>query len=616
MMMIKRRFEEKCIIVLCSTAAVSALMALFYILITIFLSALPSLNLMFILTPESAAEHAGGGIFHAIVGSFVLSIWSTIIATPLAIGTAVYLQKYTRKSKWTKLVRFYIEVLSGTPSIVLGMFGFLVFVYYMKQVTGGYSLISGSIALAILIMPVIERAAEHAIEAVPTDIEHGSFALGADKWQTIRMITIPASLSGILTGLILGFGRAAEESAVVLLTAGYTQFLPEFAIKNSDKLAFGIKIYPFQDLIGTLPITVYNAYESSRVIPLSHGMAAAFVLLILVLCVNLCAKGVLWYGSRGSHRQSPLFLSLRRVIFRDSPAPAGIPACSEIDTTQHQAERRRIQLFFSLEGEKKNTTQCEMPGYRADRQKGSDPNQYPAPDPGIPTPHSSRQDHQGTSGLVQSSVKSGVPPARLAALSQPVAAYIPHPPPPETASPLANPDTRNSSPVSEPVPPGQSTPEQAAALWFKDSAWSLDPRYPDLDDLFEDPAAATGPFPSCLMISGDPRAGREDLADRDTAGIAYRAEGIHEGAIRLPVPDDPGTVPPGPSAAGPPAGTGPEPGLPGRSGQSGQTVRTGRFTPVPVVHPRRVIARRPPGRIPGGDPFRPGGAWRDDHEEE
>lgn len=267
---------------------------LVYIIFTIFTEALPSLSLEFITTAESDFPGVGGAIANAIAGTLIISICATLIATPFALGTAIYLQKYAKESLFTKTIRFMVEVLSGTPSIVLGIFGLLVLVWYLKDITGGFSLISGSIALSILIMPVIERAAEDAIVAVPKSIEAGSYALGADKWHTIRNITLPTAISGITTGIILGFGRAAEESAVVILTAGYTQFMPEFAIKSTEKLASGFKIYPLQDLVATLPYSVYHGYENSNVIPISDAFAAAFVLIVIVLAINTVAKIILW----------------------------------------------------------------------------------------------------------------------------------------------------------------------------------------------------------------------------------------------------------------------------------------------------------------------------------
>ncbi|MDK2974055.1 MAG: phosphate transport system permease protein [Methanofollis sp.] len=290
----KRYLVERAVQVLSAACAALASLMLFLIVGKIAVEALPSLTWYFLTTPESMTPGLGQGIANAIVGTLVISICATVLAIPLAVMTAIHLQRYAKETVVTRLFRFFIEVMSGTPSIVIGIFGLLVFVYYLKPIFGGYSLIAGSIGLAILIMPVIERATEDAIAAVPLSLEDGSYALGATKWETIRGITLPTALSGIVTGFILGFGRAAEESAVVILTAGYSQFMPELAVRANEKFLIGYKIYPFNDVIGTLPYAVYHAYENSNVVPISNAFAAAFILIVIVLLINLTAKIVLW----------------------------------------------------------------------------------------------------------------------------------------------------------------------------------------------------------------------------------------------------------------------------------------------------------------------------------
>lgn len=310
-----RVVEEKIFLGISVFSALVVVGILFGIIGVIFIEAIPSLSLEFIITPENKMPGVGGAIGNAIVGTIAISTVATILAIPLGICTAIYLSRYAKDSPFTRGFRFLIEVLSGTPSIVVGMFGLLILVFYLRQYTGGFSLISGSIALAILIMPVIERAAEDAIHTVDTHLEHGSYALGARKWDTIKNITLPYARSGIITGIILAFGRAAEESAVVILTAGYSQFMPEFAVKSHDKLAFGMKVYPIQDLVGTLPYSVYHAFENSHIVSLSDGFAAAFVLIIIILIVNSTAKIILWYSYRTPKKPSPFISSLKRQLF-------------------------------------------------------------------------------------------------------------------------------------------------------------------------------------------------------------------------------------------------------------------------------------------------------------
>ncbi|MEA1894729.1 MAG: phosphate ABC transporter permease PstA [Euryarchaeota archaeon] len=295
----KRTLEGHIFKAISYIAAAITILTLIGILGRITLEAIPSLSLYFITTPESEVPGLGGGIANAIAGTLLLSILSTIFATPLAVGTAVYLKRYAKSGILVRAFGFLLEVLAGTPSIVLGIFGLLFIVYYMKFVTGGFSLIAGTIALTILILPVIERAAEVAIDTVPAELEEASYALGASKWGTMRHITLPYALTGILTGMVLGIGRAAEESAVVILTAGYTQFMPEFKVLPREGLIFGMKIYPFQDLTAALPITVYRSFEFPHLIPASNGFAAAFVLIVVVMLINAATRMLLWRSRIG-----------------------------------------------------------------------------------------------------------------------------------------------------------------------------------------------------------------------------------------------------------------------------------------------------------------------------
>ncbi|WP_407282342.1 phosphate ABC transporter permease PstA [Methanolobus sp. WCC1] len=289
-----RQIKELFFKFICYLAGASTVLILFIILSQIFMRGLPSLSLYFLTTPESVAKGLGGGIGNAVAGTILLSLVSTILATPLAVGTAVYLKRYAKQGKLVKTLTFMIDVLSGTPSIVLGIFALMFIVIQMRYITGGYSLIAGSIALAILILPVIERSTEEAINTVPREIEEASYALGANKWDTTRLITIPYATTGIITGVVLGIGRAAEESAVVILSAGYSQFMPELKILPDEKYIFGLKIFPLQHPVGSLPLTIYKSFHSPHLIPVSEGFAAAFVIIVIVFLINLTAKLILW----------------------------------------------------------------------------------------------------------------------------------------------------------------------------------------------------------------------------------------------------------------------------------------------------------------------------------
>ncbi|ABS56932.1 phosphate ABC transporter, inner membrane subunit PstA [Methanoregula boonei 6A8] len=321
----RREFTDKIIVILCLCASLVVVAMLFWIITMLFVSGLPSFSWYFITTPENAAGGMGNGIANAIVGTILISLSATIIAAPFGLGTAIYMRRYAEDNGITQAFRFLLEVLSGTPSIVIGIFGFLIFVIYMKQILGGFSLIAGAVALAILIMPVIERATEDAIDRVPPDLEEGSYALGASKWQTISGITIPTAFSGILTGFTLGFGRAAEESAVVILTAGYTQYMPEFGILSTTGSQGGVKVYPFQDMVATLPYTVYHSFQNPSLVKPSAGFAAAFVLVVIVFSINIAGKAFLSYGFGGCRTNDPsVFDALKKRLF-PSPTASSTP---------------------------------------------------------------------------------------------------------------------------------------------------------------------------------------------------------------------------------------------------------------------------------------------------
>jgi phosphate ABC transporter membrane protein 2, PhoT family (TC 3.A.1.7.1) len=289
-----RKIKASFYIFLCYFSVAVATLTLFGILGKIAFEALPNLNLEFILTPENEAQGFGGGIANAVMGTILLSLTSTILAAPIAVGTAIYMKRYATNERLKKTFSFVIDVLSGTPSIVLGIFGLMFLVYYMRFITGGFSLISGAIALTILILPVIERASEEAINSVPGELEEASYAMGATKWETISKITLPYALAGIATGIVLSIGRAAEESAVVVLTSGYTQFMPEFGVAPKDSLLFGLRFSPFQDLVAALPITVYHSFEFPSMVSPSEGFAAAFVLIVIVMIINAVTRLIVW----------------------------------------------------------------------------------------------------------------------------------------------------------------------------------------------------------------------------------------------------------------------------------------------------------------------------------
>jgi len=215
-----------------------------------------------------------GGILPALIGSFYLVVGSILFAAPLGVFAAIYLTEYANKGRVVRLIRIGINNLAGVPSVVFGLFGLAIFVKFFGF---GVSILSGSLTLGIVILPTIIRASEEALMAVPKEYRMASFAMGATNWQTVRNVVMPAALPGILTGVILGIGRVAGETAPIIFTAAtfYSIKLPNSVF--DEVMALPYHIYALVTA-GTSP---------AKQIPLAYGTAV--VLLVLVLLINLVA---------------------------------------------------------------------------------------------------------------------------------------------------------------------------------------------------------------------------------------------------------------------------------------------------------------------------------------
>jgi phosphate transport system permease protein len=226
---------------------------------------------LFSMPRRSGAE---GGILPAIVGTFLLVAGSIAVAFPLGVATAIYLSEYAKQGKFTHAVRVAIATLAGIPSIVFGLFGLGLFVIFFRW---GCSIISGCATLACMILPTIIVSSEESLRAVPQSLREGSLALGATKWQTIWGNVLPYSIGGMLTGTILAIGRAAGETAPILLTvaAFYLPKLPHSIFDQVMALPYHLYVLSTQHP------------DIAAVQPKAYG--TALVLLILVLGVGLAA---------------------------------------------------------------------------------------------------------------------------------------------------------------------------------------------------------------------------------------------------------------------------------------------------------------------------------------
>ena len=232
---------------------------------------LPAISWQF-LTDIPRQGMRAGGIFPAIVGTLYLVAGAIIFALPIGLCAAIYLSEYATDNVLTRLIKLAIVNLAGVPSVVYGLFGLALFVVFFKF---GASILSGSLTLGIMILPLIITASREALESVPHSFREVSLSLGASKWQTIRHIVLPNAIPGILTGTILGIGRAAGETAPILFTvaAFYLPQLPSSLFDQAMALPYHLYVISTQ---------VPNVDEKIR-----YG--TAFVLIALVLFMNLVA---------------------------------------------------------------------------------------------------------------------------------------------------------------------------------------------------------------------------------------------------------------------------------------------------------------------------------------
>ncbi len=232
---------------------------------------LPVINWQFLSDIPRQGMRAGG-IFPAIVGTLYLVSGAIIFALPIGLLAAIYLSEYSKDNILNRLIKLAIVNLAGVPSVVYGLFGLALFVVFFKF---GASILSGSLTLGIMILPIIITTSREALESVPYSFREVSLSLGASKWQTVRRIVLPNAIPGILTGTILGLGRAAGETAPILFTvaAFYLPRLPKSIFDQAMALPYHLYVISTQ---------VPNVDEKIR-----YG--TAFVLLFMVLVMNLVA---------------------------------------------------------------------------------------------------------------------------------------------------------------------------------------------------------------------------------------------------------------------------------------------------------------------------------------
>jgi phosphate transport system permease protein len=264
-MRINPRAEQAIVRAVLWTLTVITIAMLVYIIVFVLRKGIPALTWDF-LSKNPADMGKSGGIFSTIVGTIALTAGAIIIAAPLGVGTAIYLTEYTWEGPVTRIIRFGAECLAGIPSIIFGLFGFILFVTKLKF---GWSILSGSLTLAFMLLPTIIRTSEEALKSVPPVYRTVSFSLGGTKWQTVTRVVLPSALPGIMTGVVLSIGRSIGETAAVIFTAGSALRMPTSLFSSTR----------------TMSVHFYILAREGISMPNAYGTAA--ILIIAILGINI-----------------------------------------------------------------------------------------------------------------------------------------------------------------------------------------------------------------------------------------------------------------------------------------------------------------------------------------
>lgn len=223
------------------------------------------------------ARDAGGGAYHAIIGTLEQVLLASLISVPIGLFTAIYLVEYGNDGRLSRSISFFVDVMTGIPSVVSGLF---VFAFWILVLGFQYSGWAGAIALSILMMPTVVRSAEEMLRLVPNDLREASYALGVPKWRTIVKVVLPTALTGIITGVMLAVARVAGETAPLLMTVFFTNSI------NND---------PFNGPQMGLPLFVFDQAARPNDTAVDRAWTGALTLILIVMLLNLVARLIAWW---------------------------------------------------------------------------------------------------------------------------------------------------------------------------------------------------------------------------------------------------------------------------------------------------------------------------------
>lgn len=271
-----RRSTDRLVSALIWTAFGLAMIPLVTLVWTVVSNGAPALSTTFFTHSMFSVVGEGGGIYHAIVGTVIVTAWATVISVPVGVMAAIYLIEYGQGRWLARVITFLVDVMTGIPSIVAGLFAYALFVIFFGP--GVRMGIGGSIALSVLMVPIVVRSTEEMLKLVPDELREASYALGVAKWRTVTKVVLPTSLAGIVTGVTLAIARVAGETAPLLIIAGDTD---------------GSNFNAFSERMATLPVFIYYSFTQPGVPPefgRERAWGAALVLIAIVMGLNLLAR--------------------------------------------------------------------------------------------------------------------------------------------------------------------------------------------------------------------------------------------------------------------------------------------------------------------------------------
>jgi phosphate transport system permease protein len=270
----RRAAVDRLVTALIWTAFAIAVSPLVWLLYVVVHSGLPAINGTFL--SQSMLNVIGneqGGLYHALIGTLLITVAAALISVPIGILTAVYLVEYGARSRVARIITFLVDVMTGIPSIVAGLFALALLVLLFG--TAFRAGIGGSIALSLLMIPTVVRSSEEMFRLVPDDLREASYALGVPKWRTIVKVVLPTSMAGIITGVVLAISRVIGETAPLLVVAGATD---------------GVNTNLFSGRMTTLPVFIFSQYSTSTPVGYQRAWGGALVLIALVMVLNLAAR--------------------------------------------------------------------------------------------------------------------------------------------------------------------------------------------------------------------------------------------------------------------------------------------------------------------------------------